>query len=221
MRASATSWRTGSLVSSMVSRFTSSKDLPRHRAWPPRRGLDRRRSERRGVEDAGRADGHSRDDRHRARSPVRRRSNRRPGTAWHQLVATRVLIAGVSTRAAAESAAKAGFTVTALDAFGDLDQHPSVHSLSLRRDFGARFTAPAARARRVRSHATPSPTSRRSRTIPMRWNRSPRAARCGGILPTGCVGSAIRFCLPASFADAASRRRLPGWTFQPRRKPGS
>lgn len=57
---------------------------------------------------------------------------------------TRVLIAGVSTRAAAESAAKAGFTVTALDAFGDLDQHPSVRSLSLPRDFGARFTAHAA-----------------------------------------------------------------------------
>ncbi len=52
-------------------------------------------------------------------------------------MATRVLIAGVSTRAAAESAANAGFTVTALDAFGDLDQHPSVRSLSLPRDFAA------------------------------------------------------------------------------------
>ena len=59
-------------------------------------------------------------------------------------MATRVLIAGVSTRAAAESAAQAGFDVTALDAFGDLDQHPSVRSLSLPRDFGARFTASAA-----------------------------------------------------------------------------
>jgi len=42
-----------------------------------------------------------------------------------------VLIVGVSTRAAAESAARSGFDVTALDAFGDLDQHPSVRSLSL------------------------------------------------------------------------------------------
>ncbi len=50
--------------------------------------------------------------------------------------APRVLVAGVSTRAAAESAARAGFAVTALDAFGDLDQHPSVHGLSLPRDFG-------------------------------------------------------------------------------------
>ena len=55
-----------------------------------------------------------------------------------------VLITGVSTRAAAESAALAGFEVTALDAFGDLDQHPSVRALSLRRDFGARFSAGAA-----------------------------------------------------------------------------
>jgi predicted ATP-grasp superfamily ATP-dependent carboligase len=55
-----------------------------------------------------------------------------------------LLIAGVSTRAAAESAAKAGFEVTAIDAFADLDQHPSVRSLSLPRDFGTPFSAHAA-----------------------------------------------------------------------------
>src|SRR5262245_38224750 len=57
---------------------------------------------------------------------------------------TRVLIAGISTRAAAESAARAGFDVTALDAFGDLDQAPSVRALSVIRDFGMRFTPHAA-----------------------------------------------------------------------------
>jgi uncharacterized protein len=65
-------------------------------------------------------------------------------------VATRVLIAGVSTRAAAESAAKAGFAVTAIDAFGDLDQHPAVRSLSLPREpatlFNAQTAADASRA---------------------------------------------------------------------------
>jgi predicted ATP-grasp superfamily ATP-dependent carboligase len=55
-----------------------------------------------------------------------------------------VAIAGVSCRAAAESAARAGFRVTALDAFGDADQHPSVDARSMPRDFGARFTATAA-----------------------------------------------------------------------------
>lgn len=57
---------------------------------------------------------------------------------------TRVLLAGVSTRAAAESAARAGFAVTAIDAFGDLDQHPLVRSLSTGRDFGVSFSASAA-----------------------------------------------------------------------------
>ena len=55
----------------------------------------------------------------------------------------RVLIVGISTRAAAESAARAGFEVTALDAYADLDQHPSVRALSLPRDFAARPTASA------------------------------------------------------------------------------
>ena len=49
--------------------------------------------------------------------------------------AEHVLVVGVSTRAAAESAARAGFVVTAIDAFADLDQHPSVRALSLQRDF--------------------------------------------------------------------------------------
>jgi predicted ATP-grasp superfamily ATP-dependent carboligase len=52
-----------------------------------------------------------------------------------------VLIVGVSTRAAAESAAKAGFDVIALDGYADLDQHPSVRALSLSRDFGMAFSA--------------------------------------------------------------------------------
>jgi predicted ATP-grasp superfamily ATP-dependent carboligase len=52
-----------------------------------------------------------------------------------------VLIAGVSTRAAAESAARAGFDVTAIDAYADLDQHSAVRALSVPRDFGMRSTA--------------------------------------------------------------------------------
>jgi predicted ATP-grasp superfamily ATP-dependent carboligase len=55
----------------------------------------------------------------------------------------RVLIVGVSTRAAAESAARAGFDVIALDAYADLDQHPSVRALSLPRDYGMAFSPEA------------------------------------------------------------------------------
>jgi uncharacterized protein len=58
----------------------------------------------------------------------------------------RVLIAGVSTRAAAESAARAGFDVTAIDAFADLDQHPAVHAHGLPGPFTARAAAEAARS---------------------------------------------------------------------------
>jgi predicted ATP-grasp superfamily ATP-dependent carboligase len=54
-----------------------------------------------------------------------------------------VLIVGVSTRAAAESAARAGFDVIALDAYADIDQHPSVRALSLARDFGTTFSPEA------------------------------------------------------------------------------
>jgi predicted ATP-grasp superfamily ATP-dependent carboligase len=58
----------------------------------------------------------------------------------------RVVIAGVSARAAAESAAHAGFSVTAIDAFGDLDQDPSVRSIALGHRFSARAAAGAAAA---------------------------------------------------------------------------
>jgi predicted ATP-grasp superfamily ATP-dependent carboligase len=63
----------------------------------------------------------------------------------------RVLLAGVSTRAAAASAARAGFVVTALDAFGDFNPVPSVCVKSLPRDFGVPFSATAAArtARRI------------------------------------------------------------------------
>lgn len=47
----------------------------------------------------------------------------------------RVLILGVSTRAMAESAVRAGFRVTSLDYFADSDQPAEARSLSLSRDF--------------------------------------------------------------------------------------
>jgi uncharacterized protein len=68
-----------------------------------------------------------------------------PGT-WNPELGTnssRVLIVGVSTRAAAESAACAGFDVIALDAYADIDQHPSVRALSLSRDFHTTFSVDA------------------------------------------------------------------------------
>jgi predicted ATP-grasp superfamily ATP-dependent carboligase len=53
---------------------------------------------------------------------------------------TRVLIAGVSTRAMTESAVRAGYDVSAIDAFGDLD-HQAGTLISFARDLGARYNA--------------------------------------------------------------------------------
>lgn len=62
-------------------------------------------------------------------------------------MATRVLIAGVSARAFSESAARAGYEVTAVDAFGDLDLEARAHrTIALRQggEGGVRFSARAA-----------------------------------------------------------------------------
>jgi predicted ATP-grasp superfamily ATP-dependent carboligase len=57
-----------------------------------------------------------------------------------------VLIAGVSTRALAASAARAGYRVTAVDAFGDADLRAVAEVLPVRRDGPARYTPAAAAA---------------------------------------------------------------------------
>ena len=56
---------------------------------------------------------------------------------------TRVLIAGVSTRGLAESAARAGYDVLAVDGFGDLDLRARAHSVVVARRVG-RFSIRAA-----------------------------------------------------------------------------
>ncbi len=58
---------------------------------------------------------------------------------------TRVLIAGYSTRAAAESASRAGYyDVTSVDAFADLDHHPRVRAFAVAGPFSAHAAAEAA-----------------------------------------------------------------------------
>ncbi len=57
-----------------------------------------------------------------------------------------VLIAGLSTRALAASAAEAGYRVTAVDAFADMDLRAVAEVLPLRHDEGTRFSPAAAAA---------------------------------------------------------------------------
>ncbi len=64
-----------------------------------------------------------------------------------------VLIVGVSTRALAESASRAGYSCVSVDAFGDLDQKSRVENVSLSRDLGRRYSAAAAVAIGRRSAA--------------------------------------------------------------------
>jgi predicted ATP-grasp superfamily ATP-dependent carboligase len=56
----------------------------------------------------------------------------------------RVLIVGLSTRAFAESASRAGYSCLSVDAFGDLDQKTRVENVGLVRDLGRPYTAAAA-----------------------------------------------------------------------------
>ena len=55
-----------------------------------------------------------------------------------------VLIVGVSTRALAESASRAGHACVSVDAFGDLDQKSRVENVGLARDLGRPYSATAA-----------------------------------------------------------------------------
>jgi len=52
----------------------------------------------------------------------------------------KILLAGISTRGLAESAVRSGYTVIALDAFGDLDQKEICECYSLERDFGIKYS---------------------------------------------------------------------------------
>jgi hypothetical protein len=54
-----------------------------------------------------------------------------------------VLIVGVSTRALAESASRAGYSCLSVDAFGDLDQKSRVQNVGLSRDLGRPYSAAA------------------------------------------------------------------------------
>ncbi|MGH7498382.1 MAG: ATP-grasp domain-containing protein [Gemmatimonadales bacterium] len=56
----------------------------------------------------------------------------------------RVIVVGVATRALALSAARAGYEVTAIDAFGDLDLRAATAVTALRRDEGSPYSAMAA-----------------------------------------------------------------------------
>ena len=90
-----------------------------------------------------------------------------------------VVIAGVSTRALAASACRAGYRVTAVDAFGDADLRVVAEVLPLRRDGGAPYTAQdAARAARLVDAPLAAYTSN--------FENHPEAVAAAGPRAAGC-----------------------------------
>src|SRR5207247_7418794 len=143
--------------------------------------------------------------------------------------ATRVLVAGVSTRAAAESAARAGFVVTAIDAFGDLDQHASVRALSLGRSFAAHAAARAARSiecdavvylSSFENHPTAVSTLAEGRAL---WGNTPAVLR--RVRDPVLVMRALRcrgYAVPDVYAaPGSSQTSVQSRHEKVRRKPGS
>jgi uncharacterized protein len=61
---------------------------------------------------------------------------------WLSTAPVRILIAGISTRALAQSAQAGGYTPVTLDYFGDFDQRVAFENYSLKRDFGLPYGPP-------------------------------------------------------------------------------
>ena len=145
-----------------------------------------------------------------------------------------VLIAGVSTRALAVSAARAGYRVTAVDAFGDLDLRAVAEVLPLRRDDGHAVHRRGRCPRRGSGGRRPTPwrTRRTSRTIPTPCRAAgARAAAAGQSAGRARAGPESHRPHARARGDgalpsrdprerAAGRARAGRWLLKPRRSGG-
>jgi len=127
-----------------------------------------------------------------------------------------VLIAGVSARAAAESAARAGFQVTAIDAYADRDQHPGVEARSLAGEFSARAAARAAEGIACDAVAYLSSFENHRRAVAALaagrslWGNPPDVLR--RVRDPFALAHALRargFAVPATVSEPGTRNRKP------------
>lgn len=128
-----------------------------------------------------------------------------------------VLIVGVSTRALAESASRAGYSCLSVDAFGDLDQKSRVQNVGLSRDLGRPYSAAAAVAVGRRLPAASAAYVGNLENHPSAVRRLARGRRLLGNTPA----TLVRARDPVAVADVVQRAGgrvpltlLPGQTRQ-------
>ncbi len=143
----------------------------------------------------------------------------------------RVLIVGLSTRAAGESAACAGFDVTCIDAFADRDQHPGVRALRLGGRFSARAIERMARAIDAAAVAYTSPFENHPAVVQSLANGRPLWGNPPSVLrrtrDPGMLADALRrrgFTVPdarvQSFGTASVVSAGRDWLVKPARSGG-
>jgi predicted ATP-grasp superfamily ATP-dependent carboligase len=115
--------------------------------------------------------------------------------------AEQVLIVGVSTRALAESASRAGYSCLSVDAFGDLDQKSRVHNVGLSRDLGRPYSAAAAVAIGRRSAAASAAYVANLENHPAAVRRLARGRRLLGNTPA----TLVRARNPVAVAEVVRR----------------
>jgi len=144
-----------------------------------------------------------------------------------------VLIVGVSTRALAESASRAGYACLSVDAFGDLDQKSRVQNVGLSRDLGHPYSAAAAVAIGRRATAAAAAYVGNLENHPAAVRRLARRRRLLGNTPATlvrardpvAVAEVVRRAggrVPLTLLPDQTRHASPGvrWLRKPRRGGG-
>jgi predicted ATP-grasp superfamily ATP-dependent carboligase len=142
-----------------------------------------------------------------------------------------VLIAGVTTRAMAVSAARAGYRVTAVDAFGDLDLRAVADVITLGPATGTRFDPLAAAIAGERVAAGLVAYTSNLENHPKAVERLARGRRLLGNSPAVltrvrnpiALSALLRrrgFAIPATRATPVTKSGVAAWLLKPRRSGG-
>src|SRR5882724_7213195 len=156
------------------------------------------------------------------------------GLGSHRMIETHprhVLIAGVTTRAIAVSAAHAGYRVTAVDAFGDLDLRAVADVITLGQATGTRFDPLAAAiagepvpaglvayTSNLENH--PKAVERLARGRRLLGNSPAVLTRVRNPIALSALLRRRGFATPATRATPATKSGVATWLLKPRRSGG-